>query len=361
MASRRPGQLYVQSSTIGVSPDRIVLSSAATSDQDALLLEVGEVLDAGHDVVERAAVGERCRHTPANAAPASRGSPLSDTWPAYCGSLRSANDVGTFSTSVVLVADRHDPVVGGDPVAVRVLQRVGDLVPHRRHVRVPDALLDRLQGERRADVDRVGHRVRAALRLDGGELVGRRGVRVLHRVVDARVLVAERLQDAAVVRPVVGQGDEVDLSLLEGRLVERLQVGGRLAAARVSAGAVDPSAGVVESGGVVADAVDARATRRVAVTPNAPVRGDVHGCCELSWTERSPRQRPRSPRGRRGRGHSVNGERRAGEQSAIRAAASCRTLTAPSVAGTTSWNDGRPLVVFRCSQLESMGPHRLVA
>ena len=41
--------------------------------------------------------------TAANAAPASRGSPLSATWPSYSGFFRSANVFGAFGTIVVLV------------------------------------------------------------------------------------------------------------------------------------------------------------------------------------------------------------------------------------------------------------------
>ena len=40
--------------------------------------------------------------TAANAAPASRGSPLSATWPLYSGFFRSANVFGGFFTSVSL-------------------------------------------------------------------------------------------------------------------------------------------------------------------------------------------------------------------------------------------------------------------
>ena len=94
-----------------------------------------------------------------------------------------------------------------------------------RTVRLEQTLVDHLLGDRRADVDVVGHVVLAGQGLDRVHLVGRRGVGVGDRVLDIGVLLAERGEDALVVGPVVGQGDQVDLATLgDALLVQRLEV-----------------------------------------------------------------------------------------------------------------------------------------
>ena len=164
--------------------------------------------------------------TPAKAAPALRGSSLSATLPLYSGFFRSANVFGAFGTIVVFVVIAMIAVVGRQPSCWPASFRPSGIWSH----------VDGLYGSkypaviailrlRRADVDAVGHVVLAGEVLDRVELFLRRELRAGHRVLDAGVLVAERLQDALVVRPVVGQGDQVDLTFRLAGVVQRRQVG----------------------------------------------------------------------------------------------------------------------------------------
>ena len=193
--------------------------------------------------------------------------------------------------------DRHDPVVGGDPVAVGILQRIG--ISSHTVGMYGSQILPRRPAGRTVDRRRsVGHRVRAALGLDGGQLLGGAASGVLHRVVDAGVFVAEQLQDPAVVRPVVGQGDEVDLALL---LAAAYSASNSAAASppAVSAGTADrqsllqvpPTLPPVSSSRVESSLTRWTRRPRGGWRPRRErrVRGDGHGCCELSWTDRSRR------------------------------------------------------------------------
>ena len=95
--------MYVQSRAIGVSPDRTVASVTSVgmklpdSFRSAKNWMPGMMSSKLPPLASDAAI------TAAKAAPASRGSPLSATWPLYSGFFRSAKVFGGFFTRVVLV------------------------------------------------------------------------------------------------------------------------------------------------------------------------------------------------------------------------------------------------------------------
>ena len=98
-------------------------------DEVARLLEIGEELDAGHDVVEAAAIGEGGRH---HAREGRAGLPRIVVEEDLTLVVR-LRQVGDGLRRVVhdgrVGADGDDPVVRTDPVAVGILQSVRDLVP----------------------------------------------------------------------------------------------------------------------------------------------------------------------------------------------------------------------------------------
>ena len=162
-------------------------------------------------------------HTPLNAAAACVGLPLRATWPAYCGSSSSANVVGHCGDHRGVAADGDVAAVVVEPVALGVLLVLGDVVPGRHLVGRGEALRLRLAGEVRAQVEDVGSAVLAPLALDGVELVLAGAVR--RGAVDLDVvLLAERVEHLAVVRPVRGQRDDVERALGLGGLDEGVHV-----------------------------------------------------------------------------------------------------------------------------------------
>ena len=178
--------------------------------------------------------------TPENAAPACVGSPLSATLPLYSGLSRSLT-LGDRRHLGGVVADRHVAAVVVDPGAVGVLERRGDVVERRDLVRREHRGVG--QRHRLAEVEDVGRGALALLLVGGVDLVLAGGVGLRGVDLDA-VLVAERLDDRAVVGPVRWQRDDIELALLLGRLdqgvhaaevrggcrLADLDAGGRLAA-----------------------------------------------------------------------------------------------------------------------------------
>ena len=120
------------------------------------------------------------------------------------------------------------------------------------------------------------------------------GIGCLHRVVDAGVRVAERLQDPAVVRPVVRQGDEVDLALLwaaatsaSSRQRRRRRPCRRAPPTRPPGSLNRVESSLTQSTRWPRGGWRPRRERRV--------RGDGHGCYELSWTDGTPPPTPGWP------------------------------------------------------------------
>ena len=88
--------------TTGVCPDSMVAGVGSTGRKLPAFFSLREEVDAGRDVVGRAALGDSAAiSTPENAAPAWVGSPLSATLPLNSGLSRSSTSVtaGTLAES----------------------------------------------------------------------------------------------------------------------------------------------------------------------------------------------------------------------------------------------------------------------
>ncbi len=139
-----------------------------------------------------------------------------------------------------VVADRHETRVVVDPEAGRLLVVGGDVIPRLDLVR--RELVGVRERDGGAEVERVGRGVLALEVLGGLDLLRARHVGV-GRVDRDAVLVLERGDDLAVVGPVVGQRDHVELTLgLRGRDegVHAAEVGGAGGLRRVAGGAAAP-------------------------------------------------------------------------------------------------------------------------
>ena len=175
--------------------------------------------------------------TPPKAAPAWVGSPLSATLPLYSGLSRSATVVGR-GHDLRVVADRHVAAVVVDPQAARVLEVRGDVGERR------DLVGREHRGARWRDglpeVEDVGRGRLSLERVRGVDLVLAARVGLGGRDLDLRVLLLERVDDRAVVRPVRGQRDDVERALLVRGRDEGVHAAQRLGAG--GGGRRDPAA-----------------------------------------------------------------------------------------------------------------------
>ncbi len=173
------------------------------------VVELGEEVEAGLQVVERSAVGERAQEEPVERGAGFGGLAVEGHRP---GELRIGQLVerGDLAVLGLVVADHHDAGVVGDPQALGVLLVLGD-VGEALHL-VGREVVGRLQRHVGAEVEHVGRLVGALVGVGGGDLLLRGGVRGLLVDLDA-VLGLEALDDGAVVGPVVRQGDDVELAL----------------------------------------------------------------------------------------------------------------------------------------------------
>src|SRR5580704_13204120 len=131
------------------------------------------------------------------------------------GLSRSANEVGGLHRRRV-VSDRDVPAVVGVVGAVGRLGVGRDVTPGGDLVGGENALLVALDSERGTDVEDVGGTALALELVDRVELVLAGAVRVRVGDLDS-VLGGEVLHDRAVVGPVGGQRDDVELAFLLGR------------------------------------------------------------------------------------------------------------------------------------------------
>ena len=146
--------------------------------------------------------------TPWKPADAWVGLPFSATLPRYSGLRRSFTLVSAGTLSGV-VADRRVAAVVAHPEAVRVLELVGNVVPGRDLV--GGEQIGVAQRDVAAEVEHVRRAVLAAQLVRGVDLVLAVGVRLGAVDLDA-VLLRERLDHLAVVRPVRRQRDDVQLT-----------------------------------------------------------------------------------------------------------------------------------------------------
>src|SRR3981189_2624981 len=147
--------------------------------------------------------------TPLNAAPAWVGAPLSATLPLYSG-LGGARVVGCGGLCGGVVPDRHIAAVVVDPGTAGVLERGGHVTEGGHLVRGEEGHVR--GGDRATQVENVG-RVGLTLELFGGvDLILAGGVRLGGVHLDA-VLFRESLENLAIVGPVRGQRDDVELAL----------------------------------------------------------------------------------------------------------------------------------------------------
>ena len=212
--------------TTGVWPDSMVVAVGSTGIRLPTSLSLREEVDAGLEVVGRAAVEHRGHHHAAERRAGLRRVAVERDL-ALELRLEQVVDGRHVRDLAGVVADGHVAAVVVDVGAVGVLEVVGDVVPGgdlvgREHVGVG-------QGHGLAEVEDVGRTVGALELLGGVDLVlaGRVGLVGLHG--DA-VLVLEGLDDVAVVGPVRRERDDVELALLLGRLhegVHAAQVVGR--------------------------------------------------------------------------------------------------------------------------------------
>src|SRR4051794_24691747 len=182
------------------------------------LLQLAEEGDARRDVVGRAAVLERGHHH-AGERGAGLGRVAVERHLALVGGLEQVLDAGGRGHLGAVVADRHVAAVVVDPGATRVLQGGGDVAEGGHLVR--RELGDVGTGHRAAQVEDVRCGALPLQLVGGVDLVLAGAVRLGRIHLDA-VLVAEGLDDLAVVRPVRWQGDDVELALLLGGGEQRL-------------------------------------------------------------------------------------------------------------------------------------------
>jgi len=191
-------------------------------DEVAGFLKLGEEVEAGLGVVQRAAVAEgrgvdRLDRLVGDARVAGQGDLV------LVRRVEEVGPVGWWRGHDGMVRfERQDAVVVAVPEAVRILGGVRDAAPRGDLVGGDEAVLLGLRAERQADIDDV-RRLRALVGLvglDGLDLVAGAGVRV--ELVDRdAVLRGEAGDHRPVVAPVVGQGDGGEAALLLGGRHER--------------------------------------------------------------------------------------------------------------------------------------------
>ena len=177
--------------TTGVWPDSMVAGVGIDGQEVTGLLELGEELDAGGDIVGRAALGQRGHHHTGERRAGLRRIAVERNL-ALELRLEQIIDAGDRRAPCGVVTDRHEAAVVVDPGTVGILEVGGDVVERRDLVRREHRGVG--QGHRLAQVEHVG-RGALALLLRGGVDLFLAGRLRLGRVDLDAVLVPERLDD----------------------------------------------------------------------------------------------------------------------------------------------------------------------
>ena len=187
-------------------------------------LALCEPVDSGGDVRERASVRERCRKDTCERRAGRERAPVQGDLVLVLGLEQVGERLRRVLDEIPVVPDRDRADVVSHPEAPGVLHRPGNRLVVPRVVLRVEALTRALNRERRADVDDV-RGTRIALEGDDRLVLLRRApVGVVARDRDA-VLLRERGDDRAVVRPVGRQRDHVQAALLLRLGHDLLEVG----------------------------------------------------------------------------------------------------------------------------------------
>jgi hypothetical protein len=244
------------------------------------VLDLHEEVDAGPDVVEAAAVGQRRRPHPAEGRGGLRRVAV-ERDEALVLRVEQLLEAGrALLDRRRVAADRDVAAVVVVPAAVGVLLVLGDVVPGLDLVRRQQVLRGGLLGEGGAEVEHVRAAVLPLLALDGVQLVlaGAVGVRAVD--LDA-VLLAEGVEHLAVVRPVRGQRDDVERALLLGRLDQRIhaaEVLGRRRGGRVDRATAGSSGAARAAGAAVVRAARGESEGGGGDRERGPQGVASHGC-----------------------------------------------------------------------------------